>query len=103
MFKKSIVNTEAGEITTWLVGEKRCSTCRITAFRMSDEFAKKNNRTPMCGLTVAVWDFSDWGWKEVITGEIFTYSEVREMLRKDTVLPEVQKMLKDYFNIEISI
>ena len=104
MIKKSTAKTDAGETTIWLVGGDKCSTCRITTFSMSESFAQKNRyENPIYDLNVSVWDFSDWGGKEVITNGTFSSSEVKEMLRKETVLSEVRDMLKNYFNIEISI
>lgn len=102
MTHKSKIKTANGEITTWLVFDAGCLPFRVIAYKMDEDYAKKNNAGYQTyDLNVEAFDTDSFEWKKLIKSCDFSDEEVKSILEGENILGEIRDLLRSLFGIRM--
>lgn len=100
MVHKSVSQTDAGEVTTFIVKGKNTETFRIESFKMGDDYALKHSiNRPLRSTEVKIFCNNTCEWKIVVPSGTFTYAEEMEMQDEGKILDIVKDFLSNFFGI----
>ena len=99
--KTTKLTTNAGLLITILTSRDILGSnmrFRITAFKMSDEYAKANKvQEPVRDLQVEVFDQSELEWKQLLKTGDFSGTDIEAFINYETLEKEVMDFIISYF------
>lgn len=101
MTKKTETKTNAGKTTVWLCSNNFTPSIRITLFEMSPKETKKTGcQGSRLTLEVELFDDRVLEWKELVRWGDFSEAEIKDMIKRDSVLTDVRDYLRCFFRID---